>query len=482
MINIRFIIHLLGRLILIESAFLMLCSLIALLYGENDAMAFIYAALITLTAGSIMGFLVKANDRILAKKDGYFIVSVVWIIFSFFGCLPYLLGGTIPSFPDAFFESMSGFSTTGSSILNNVEAMPHATLFWRSLTQWLGGLGIIVLFVAILPSLGIEGRDLYVAEVTGPTHTKTSATFTASARNLWLIYTILTLIQAILLACGDMNLFDSICHSFTTMSTGGFSTKQASIAYWDSRYIQYVLTLFMFVGGINFSLFYAAIRGNWKKLYNDNEFRLYLYIVLFTGATIAVWLYLCDWGNFEKSFRDAMFQVVTLMTSTGYATADYQLWPTTCLFVLFLLMFIGASAGSTAGGAKVIRILLLSKNAFIELKKIIHPNCIINVKYNNKSVHPNIMSNISGFLALFVVIFCIGSFVMSFFTEDLATACSAVMTCLSNVGPGFGSIGPMDNFAQFNDFAKIFLSILMLVGRLEIFTIMVLFTKGFWQK
>lgn len=482
MINIRFITNLIGKLILIESVFLILCIFVSLLYGETDTIAFVYSALVTISAGSLMAFSIKVNDRVLAKKDGCFIVTMVWIIFSLFGCLPYIFGGSIPSFVDAFFETMSGFTTTGSSVLDNVESLPHATLFWRSLTQWLGGIGIIVLFIAILPSLGIESRDLYVAEVPGPTHNKMSSTFTASARNMWILYSFLTLLETILLLFGGMSFFDSICHSFTSMATGGFSTKQASIGYWDSAYIQYIIIIFMFIAGTNFALCHAISKGNWRKIYTDNEFRTYFGIVVLASLIIGFGLYLSGWANAEKSFRDAIFQVVTIMTTTGYATADYLLWPALLGLILFLLMFVGASAGSTSGGLKVIRVLLLFKNSFIELKRIIHPNGVINVKYNDKSIHPSIMTSIMGFFILFMIIFTISSIIMTLFTNDIITACSAVITSMSNVGPGFGSIGPMYSFSHMNDFAKIFLALLMLVGRLEVFTVMVLFTKSFWKK
>lgn len=482
MINFRFIANLMGKLLMVESAFLLLCACVALLYGESDALAFFYTTSITAVAGFMMTHFIKTKDRILAKKDGYFTVTMVWIVFSLFGCLPYIFGQTISSFADAFFETMSGFTTTGSSILNDIDSLPHATLFWRSLTQWLGGLGIIMLFIAILPSLGIEGRDLYVAETTGPTHSKTSFTFTASARQMWIVYTSLTLLQTFLLMFGGMDFFDGICHSFTTMATGGFSTKQDSIAYWDSAYIQYVIIVFMLMAGTNFGLLFTAIRGNWRKLLRDNEFQLYFLIALLASVIIGLGLYYHQWAGLEKSMRDAAFQVVTLMTTTGFATVDYLLWPPFVCLILFLLFFIGSSAGSTAGGMKVIRVYMLFKNSFIELKRIIHPNGIINVKYNGKTVHPNIMTGIMGFSILYMIVFVIGTIIMTLCTEDIITASSAVITAMSNVGPAFGSLGPLDSFAPLNDFAKLFLAFLMLVGRLEILTVMVLFTRGFWKR
>ena len=482
MINFRFITNIIGKLLLVESAFLILCIIVALIYKENDLMAFIYSSIITLGVGSFMIFSVKVKDRILAKKDGYFIVTCTWIIFTIFGCLPYLFGGTIPSIVDALFVTMSGFTTTGSSILNDIDSLPHATLFWRSLTQWMGGLGIIVLLLAILPSLGIEGRDLFVAEVPGPTHDKFTATFRSTARRMWYLYISLTAIQAILLFLGDMDLFDAICHSFTTMATGGYSTKQASVAYWNSAYIQYVIIAFMFIAGTNFGLLYVMIHGKFQKLFRDDEFRIYLYIVLGASAIIAIVLFLNGYANLELSIRESLFQVVSILTTTGFATTDYLLWPPLTGAIIFALLFIGACAGSTTGGLKCVRLNLLFKNSFIEMKRIIHPNGIINVKYNGKSVHPNIMSGVMGFFILYIFIFAISSLIMSLFTPDVVTACSAVISSMSNVGPGFGEIGPMDNFSHLHDFAKIFLAILMMVGRLEIFTVLVLFSKTFWKK
>lgn len=482
MINFRFITNIIGKLLLVESAFLILCIFIALLYGEDDIMAFVYSSAITLTAGTLMAFTVKVKDRVLAKKDGYFIVTMTWIIFTIFGCLPFLFGNTILSVVDAFFETMSGFTTTGSSILNDIEALPHATLFWRSLTQWLGGIGIIVLFLAILPGLGIEGRDLFVAEVTGPTHDKFTATFASTARRMWILYLSLTAVQTGFLLLGGMDWFDAVNHAFTTMATGGYSTKQDSIAYWDSAYIQYVFIVFMFVAGANFGLMYSAILGKPYKLFRDQEFRLYFFIMIISSTIIAGGLYLNGYADLELSIREALFQVIAIQTTTGYVTADYLLWPPLLGLILFVLFFIGASAGSTSGGLKCIRVLLLFKNSFTEMKRIIHPNGVINVKYNDRSVHPNIMSGIMGFFVLFIFIFGISSVIMSLFTDNIETACSAVISAISNIGPGFGDIGPMDNFSHLHDFAKIFLAFLMLVGRLEIFTVLVLFSPSFWKR
>ena len=287
MINIRFILNILGKLLLVESAALFLCMCMAFMYGENDAEAFLISAAVTCAVACVLIFSVKVRDRVLAKRDGYFIVSVIWILFTLFGCLPFMLGGTIPSFPDAFFEVMSGFTTTGSSILNDVEALPHASLFWRSLTQWIGGLGIVVMLLAILPSLGIEGRDLYVAEVPGPMHDKFSFTFYSTTRRMVIMYSSVTAVETVMLMAGGMSLFDALCHSFASVATGGYSTKTASLAYWDSPYIQYVITFFMFISGTNFALLYSLFKGKAFRLFKDEEFRLYTAITVLTSVIIA---------------------------------------------------------------------------------------------------------------------------------------------------------------------------------------------------
>ena len=481
MINFRFITNILGKLLLVESVALLICMGVALIYGEDDADAFLISAGITLAVACILIFSVRVKDRVLAKRDGYFIVSCVWILFTVFGSLPLMISGYIPSFPDAFFEIMSGFTTTGSSILNDVEALPHASLFWRALTQWMGGLGIVVILLAILPSLGIEGRDLYVAEVPGPTHDKFSFTFSSTARRMCIMYTALTASETVMLMFGGMTFFDALCHSFASMATGGYSTKTASVAYWDSPYIQYVITAFMFIAGTNYALLYSLFKGRAMRLFRDEEFRLYAGVTLVMSLVIAGILYFDGYAGLEKSFRDASFQVVTIITTTGFASADYLYWPYVTQMLLFILLFIGGSAGSTVGGIKCIRILLLFKNGFNELKRIIHPNGVINVKYNGRSVHPELLGSITSFFCVYIFTFAVGSIVMSCFT-DILTATSSVITCLSNVGPGFGEVGPMSNFSSLNGFCKIFLSFIMLIGRLELFTFLVIFTRSFWKQ
>lgn len=482
MINIKFITTILGKIVTIEGIFMLLCAIMAFAFNENDSYPFLFSGVGCIIIGIALSFIFSVKDKVITKKDGYFIVASTWLIFSIFGCIPYMLSGAIPHFADAFFEAMSGFTTTGSTILNNIEEMPHATLFWRSLTQWLGGLGIVMLFIALLPGLGVDNADLYTAEVPGITHSKTSSTFKSMARNLWKLYIALTIINALFLFIGGMNIFDAVCHSFTTMSTGGFSTKQASIAHWGSSYIEYVTIFFMFIAGTNFTIIYTTIQTKKNHIFKDAEFRIYAFIVIATTIVLTTILYLNEWNTFETSFRDALFQVVSIITSTGFGTADYLLWPTVLGSIIFLLMFIGGSAGSTAGGIKVGRIMLLFKNSLCEMKRIIHPNAVINVKYNKKSLPSNVMDSIMAFFIMYMLLFGISTFIMTLATDDFQTAYSSTITCISNIGPGFGSVGPASTFANLNDFSKIFLSLLMMIGRLEVFTVLVLFTKDFWKR
>jgi trk system potassium uptake protein TrkH len=479
--NKKIVVNILGKLLYFESFFMLLSIVICAIYDGRDIFPFVYSFLITFGTGTLLtlGSLRKKTD--LRKREGYIIVSLVWVVFSIFGSLPYLFSGAIPSVSDAFFETMSGFTTTGSSILNNIEELSHGILFWRSLTQWLGGMGIIVLFLAILPKLGIGGRELFVAEVPGPSPDKLTPSIAATARKLWGLYVIFTVAETILLWAGGMTLFDAINHSFTTMATGGYSTKQASIAFYDSAFIQYIIILFMVIAGTNFSLSYAAFTGKPIKLFKDEEFKFYFLIIGIATILITGGLIMSGTGV-EKSFRDALFQVTSILTTTGYATADYLLWTPFLGMLILMLMFIGGSAGSTGGGVKVVRILLLFKNSYHELKRLIHPNAVINVKYNNHRVPQKIVTNIMAFLILYVIIFAISTVIMSLCMNDLDSALSSVATSLGNIGPGFGCVGPAENFSALPAWSKWFLSFLMLLGRLELFTVLILFSKAFWKK
>jgi len=482
MINYKIVFRVLGLLLLIESLFLFLSAGVSLIYGESALYALLIPAFITLAIGLATWFFTAKWPKTMGKKEGYLIVSLVWVVFSFFGAIPFQLSGSTLSFTDAFFETMSGFTTTGASILNDIESLPKSILFWRSIIQWMGGMGMIVMSLAILPMLGIAGMELFIAEVPGPTADKLHPRVKQTAKRLWGIYVLFTVVETILLWMGDMNFFDAINHAFTTMATGGYSTKQASVAYYDSAYIQYVITIFMIIAGVNFSLAYFALKGKFDKVYKNEEFRYYIgFIVIFTLSLTAIVAMQSD-QPFEKSFRDSIFQVVSLITTTGYATADYLSWGSLAMILAFSMMFFGGSAGSTGGGIKIVRIVLLFKNSYQEFKRLLHPNAIIPVRLNHKAVDPKIITNVLAFIVFYILIFVAGSIVMAGLGLDIDSAMGSVIASLGNIGPGIGSVGPMDNFSHIPAFGKWFLSFLMMLGRLELFTIMIIFSPVFWKK
>ncbi|NPA37891.1 MAG: TrkH family potassium uptake protein [Chlorobi bacterium] len=483
MLNGRFILYVLGLLLIIEGFFMLLSGGVAYIYGEYDLLYHLTSAAISIVLGGTISFLTKGVEKHIGKREGYIIVSSVWVVFSMFGLMPFWLSGAIPSFTDAFFETMSGFTTTGSSILTDIESLPHGLLFWRSIIQWLGGMGIIVLSLAILPILGVGGMQLFVAEVPGPTPDKLHPRITETAKRLWVIYLGFTVAEVVLLLFGGMSIFDAVCHSFTTMATGGYSTKQASIAFYDSAYIQYVIILFMFIAGANFTLSYHAFHGRFKKVIQNEEFRYYLGFVLGISVVIGTVLYFTESNlGIERSFRDALFQVVSIITTTGYATADYLLWVPFLSLLVFVLMFFGGSAGSTGGGIKIVRVVLLLKNSYYELKRLIHPNAVIPVRFNNRAVSQSIITNVLAFVVFYIFIFGAGTIIMSIMGFDMVTSLGAVATSLGNIGPGLGEVGPSENFAAIPDFGKWFLSFLMLLGRLELFTVLLLFAPAFWKE
>ena len=480
--NLKIIFRVLGFLLLVEGIAMCIALLVALIYGEHDTVAFLISAGINLTIGGSIVALTSKATKDIGKREGFIIVSMVWIVFSFFGSLPYILSGSIPNFTNAFFETMSGFSTTGSSILNDIEALPHGILFWRSITQWLGGMGIIVLSLAILPVFGIGGMQLFIAEVPGPTPDKISPRIKQTAKTLWGIYMVFTAVETLLLWIGGMTLFDAVCHSFTTMATGGFSTKQASIAHWSSPFIQYVIIVFMFLAGTNFTLSYFAIKGKFSIAFKDEEFKYYGMFTLGFTVLIALGLLATTQLGIEKAFRDSLFQVVSIITTTGYATADYLTWIPVLTMLIFVLFFFGGSAGSTGGGIKIMRIVVLLKNGYYELKRLVHPKAIIPVRFNKHSVEPKIVTNVLAFFIIYLVIFGISTVIFTLIEPNMESSMGAVATCLGNIGPGLGSVGPAENFYHIKPVGKWFLSFLMLLGRLELFTVLVLFSPSFWKE
>ncbi len=482
MLNTRMVINILGFLLVIEGLFMFLSIPVCLIYGESDYIVFLISGMTAILVGGISWLLSRNAPLSIFRREGYLIVSLGWIIYSLFGTLPFILSGSIPSFTNAFFETMSGFTTTGASILNNIESLSHGILFWRSITQWIGGMGIIVLSLAILPLLGIGGMQLFIAEVPGVTFDKLHPKINETAKRLWFIYIIFTIFETILLWLGGMDIFDAICHSFTTMATGGYSTKQASVAQWDSPYIQYIIILFMFIAGINFNLSYFALHLRFGKLLHNEEFQYYTAFILIFSLLIGAGLFISMNMNLEESFRLALFQVVSIITTTGFVTSDYLNWVPVLGVLLLFLMFFGGSTGSTGGGVKIMRIVLLMKNSALELKRLIHPNAVIPVRFNRQIIDPVIITNVLAFISYYLIIVVVSVVIMSALGYDLDTSLGAVATCIGNIGPGLGDVGPIANFNHIPDFGKWFLSFLMLIGRLELFTVLVIFSPAFWKR
>ena len=483
-INIKLILRFIGFLLIVEGFFMFLGIPFSIYYCGNNCNSLLISGLITSFSGLILLLLTRKNyNKNIGKREGYIIVTFSWIIISIFGTLPFLISGAIPDFTNAFFETISGFTTTGASILNDIESLPKGILFWRNITQWIGGMGIIVLSIAILPVLGIGGMQLYAAEMPGPAPDKLHPRITQTAKRLWGIYIILTFVETGLLLLGNMSLFDALCHAFGTMATGGFSTQNTSIAGY-SPYIQYVIIVFMIFAGTNFTLHYLALHGKLKKIWQNEEFRYYVYLIFLVSIIITVSLIILSNESFERAIRESLFQVISIITTTGYVTANYLGWPGLLWMIIFLLMFVGGCAGSTGGGIKILRQLLLFKNSGMELKRLIHPKAIILVKYNRKTVSQDIIFKIMAFFLIYIIIFALGTFVMSLIGLDFETAIGSTVATLGNIGPGIGQVGPCESCNYFNipDFGKWFLSFLMLIGRLELFTVLILLSPAFWRK
>jgi trk system potassium uptake protein TrkH len=481
--KVKIILKIIGFLLILIGFSMLFGIPFSIYYGDNDIPSLLISGFGTMLLGALFWFTMKTDQETeINKRQAYLIVTIGWITSAAVATLPFIIYGSIPGFTDAFFEMMSGFTTTGSTILTNVEAVPHGLLFWRSMTHWLGGMGIIVLSLAILPLLGIGGMQLYQAEVSGPSKEKLHPRVTETAKRLWAIYVILTFAEVCLLLAGGMNLFDSLCHSFGTLATGGFSTKNASIAYYHSPYIEYIVIIFMFLGGTNFTLHYYGLHGKLKAYWQDDEFKFYISFILVTVGLTTLYLFLHNTQTLESAFRDSAFSIITILSSTGFVTVDYEKWaPFATQFFIFLLLF-GACAGSTSGGVKMIRYQLLIKNGMLELKRLLHPNAVIPVRHNKKTVSPEIISKVSAFVLLYFAIFGLGSSIMAFLGLELQSAMGSVAACMANIGPGLGSTGPLTNFSKVPETGKWVLSFLMLIGRLEIFTVFIIFSPDFWKK
>jgi trk system potassium uptake protein TrkH len=479
--QIKTVIHILGFLLLFLAATMLLPIPFSLYYGGGDHLYFIISAIITFIAGFLSFKLTRLN-REMRAREGFAIVTLGWTSFSLFGCLPFLLSGHIPSLTDAFFETMSGFTTTGATILVDVENLPHGLLFWRSFTHWVGGMGIIVLSIAILPFLGVGGMQLFKAEVPGPVPDKLTPRITETAKILWGVYILISALEVIFLLFGGMNIHEAFCHTFGTMATGGFSTKNASIGHYDNAFIQYTIIFFMLLAGTNFSLHYRFLRKDFTSYRGNPEFSLYL--LLITGATLLIGYdtFTNHFPNIEEAFRKTLFQVVSILTTTGFGTSDYEQWSISSQFILFLFMFIGGCAGSTGGGMKIIRLFVLIQFVRTEIKKLLHPSAVIPVRVGNTVIQREIVLNVLGFLALMVGLFVGGVLSMSLTGLDLVSAFGSVAATLGNIGPGLGCVGPTDNYANISLVGKWILTFFMLAGRLEIYTVLILFAPSYWKK
>lgn len=480
--NLKVVAKITGFLMVLIGLFMLTGIPFSIYYKSDDINSLLISGIGTAVLGSILWFSIKIeNVREISKRDGYMIVTLGWVVSALVGTLPFIIYGSIPSFTDAFFETMSGFTTTGSTILTHIESVPAGLLFWRSMTHWLGGMGIIVLSLAILPILGIGGMQLYQAEVAGPSKEKIHPRVAETAKRLWAIYVMLTGAEVILLMFGGMNLFDALCHSFATLATGGFSTKDASVAYYHSPFIEYVIIIFMFIAGTNFTLHYFALKGNPLNYFKDSEFRFYSGFIILVVGGAALYLNIVSHQTMESAFRDSAFSVISVLSSTGFVTVDYEKWSAFFPVIFLLLLLMGACAGSTSGGIKMIRYQILLKNSLTELKRLVHPKAVIPVRQNGAAVPTDVISKIAAFVGLYIFIFVFATILLSIIGVDFHSAMGAVAACLANIGPGLGTTGPATNFSSVPDAGKWILSLAMLLGRLEIYTVFVLFSPSFWK-
>ena len=484
--NTRMVFRTMGALLLLEAIFMAIAMGVSLWYKEADTGIFLISTIITLLAGVIGLCIGRRAESRMGEREGYVIVAMVWVVFSAFGLLPYYLSGQVPTFTDAWFESMSGFTTTGATIIPNLDVITHGLLFWRSLTQWIGGMGIIVLSIAILPIFGLNGMQLYAAEVSGLTYEKLSPRIADTAKMMWTTYVLLTAAEVLALWLCGMDVFDAVCHSFSTIATGGFSTHNNSLEFYDSAAIHYIVTFFMFISGINFVLLIYLLRGKARYFFRDEELRWYSVAVAMFAVLLTLGLYIARPGwsgvEMERAFRDSLFTVISSMTSTGYTISDYMYWPVVAWVVIFFLMLTGACAGSTAGGIKWVRLAIILKNGVAEFQRRIHPNAIIPVKLNEKTIPQQTINNIMAFLIFYIFIIVITVVIFCASGVNFDESIGAAVSAIGNVGISIGQFGPSGTYAEFPTVAKWVMSFVMLIGRLEIFTVLLLFTKVLWKK
>lgn len=483
MTNSKLIFYLIGLLLFFEGLLMLVPGFVALYYNESDSNGFFISTIITESVGFILAIALHKHSSNITKHDSYILVVAVWFFFALFGTLPYILSGQTTSFIDAIFETMSGITTTGSTMISDFDAVSHGVFIWRALTQWVGGMGIIALSIVLLPSIGMGGMQMFSAEASITRADKIHPKIEEMAKYMWLIYIVLTIIETILLAFGGMPLFDAICHSFSTLATGGFSTQANSIGAYNSQYIEYVVMVFMFLGGVNFALYYAAIIGKGKRIIADDELRNYFIVVVVMSVILSlILIFKGDYGSNELAFRDSFFQVISVMTGSGFTTCDYSLWPIPTTAFIALLMLTGTCTGSTSGGLKMMRMTIVIRNIVNEIKRAMHPTAVVPVKYNGRALASNEVFSVLSFFALYFVIILIGIFVITMFGYNLEDSYGLAVNSLSNVGTSIGNYGPTASLCELHPAVKITMTILMLVGRLEIFTVILIFTPTFWKK
>ena len=479
-VSYRFVAYLIGLLLAFESMLLLACCCVSIVYGERDLMSFIVSFAVCLSVSAILLVYGRRRKCAMSRNEGYIVVALSWVFFSVFGMVPYLWGGFIPNITDSFFETMSGFTTTGATILDNIESMPHGILFWRSLTQWIGGLGIVCFTIVLLPGFGASSQMLYLSEATGVTHNKLYPKTRVMARYIFMVYILLTAVESALLMAGGMGLFDALCHSMTTTATGGFSTKQESIAYWHSPYMEYVVSIFMLLSAINFSLYIVAFKSKWKKLREFVELKWFACSVGLLTLIISAVLFLNNGYSAEEAFRKSLFQVATCHTSCGFATDDYNLWPPFTWMLLIFAMLSGGCTGSTSGGVKNLRLIIIANCIRNQFRQILHPRAVLPVKvgglFDNK-----LLTTVLVFFAAYLSVAFIGWTLLMAFGVGFTEAMSTVISSMGNVGPGLGSFGPAFSWAALPDAAKWILSSLMLIGRLEIFGFLLIFYRSTWK-
>ncbi|MCL2040438.1 MAG: TrkH family potassium uptake protein [Bacteroidales bacterium] len=478
-ISYRPIITVIGFLLMIEAVF-MLCGVPFSIYYGEEVWALAASAFVTFFTGFFCWVPRRRLNEEISRREGFLIVTLSWVAASVFGMLPYLFSLDYVSITDAFFESISGFTTTGSSIFTDVESLPKGILFWRAMTQWMGGMGIIMLTLAILPMLGIAGFQLFAAEFTGPSKNKLHPKIKATAKRLWLVYLFFTFAGILLLSMGDMNFFQAVCHSLSTISTGGFSTQNTNVADF-SAYSQYVISIFMIIGGINFTIIYFLVKRMFRKILEYHEFWVYIGVIIAATVIITGGLLYHFHSAAEESFRQAFFYAVSIVSTTGFVTTNYMDWPVYLITVLFFLMFVGGMAGSTSGGMKIVRQSLLVKNSYLELKRLIHPNAVVPLTFSKKIIENDTLYKVMAFFVLYIIVAFVFVVVISFMGLDFESSVGAAIATIGNIGPGIGTFGPAGDFSALPNFGKWMLTLLMLLGRLELFTVLALFTPKFWK-